>query len=193
MAKNKQTNVTYHDWLRTGLRRATLAHFVLLTGFALQTIVMDAWHILVPEIILKRWLSAAVLLGVVSVVWYMAHNRTENVTNYKRLTFILIVSDILFTAYTVYFHRGLASKYVAMFAIPITVAAILLSRSAIYMTALLSMAAYIYSTNLYFENFFNESYKTELYSEIIFYALLFLVYAMLLANVIRFGGDTDSR
>lgn len=154
---------------------------------------MDAWHILVPEIILKRWLSIAVLLGVVSVVWYMAHNRSESIANYKRLTFLLVVADILFAAYTVYYHRGLASKYVALFAIPITVAAILLSRSAIYLSALLSTAAYVFSTNLYFENYFNESYKTELYSEIIFYALLFLVYAMLMANVIRFGGDTDSR
>lgn len=185
--------MTFQDWLRTGLRRATLAHFVLLLAFAAQTIVMDAWHILVPEIVLKRWLSAAVLLAVVSAVWYLAHNRSDTIASYKRLTFLLIAADIVFAAYAVYYHRGLASKYVALFAVPIAVAAILLSRSAIYLSSLLSMAAYLYSTNLYFANHFNESYKTELYAEVVFYCAMFFALAMLLANVIRFGGDTDSR
>ena len=194
MAKNtKNQNVTFQDWLRTGLRKVTLAHFLLLAAYALQSVVMDAWDIIVPEVIMQRWLSGALLLAVVSTVWYLAHNRAETGTRLRLYTFGLVLADIAFAAYNVYTQRGVASKYVALFAIPITVAALLLSRSAVYLTALLSTAAYVGSTVLYFTWHFNEGYKTELYAEVGFFCAVFFVYAMLLTAIIRFGGDTDSR
>lgn len=152
---------------------------------------MDAWHIIVPEIVLKRWLATALLLSITAIVWYMSHNRNNDVATYKRLIFSLITADVLFAAYNVYLQRGMASKAVILFAIPIIVSAILLSRSAIYMTAIISTAAYLLSSVLYFVWHFNEGYKTELYAEIAFYAVIFLVLAGLLSVVVRFGGSTN--
>ncbi|PID32372.1 hypothetical protein CR970_00750 [Candidatus Saccharibacteria bacterium] len=192
MAKSKQT-VSFVDWLRTGLRKVALAHFVLLAAYAIQTIVLDAWDIVVPEVIMKRWLSAAALLVVASAVWYIAHNRTEPLYRLRLYTFAVVIADIIFAAYNVYIQRGVASKYVALFAIPLIVSALLLSRAALYLTAFLSTAAYVAATVLYFTHYFNEAYKTELYAEVGFYCAGFFVLAMVLGGLIRFGGDTDSR
>jgi hypothetical protein len=188
MAKSK--NITFTEWLRVSLVRVSRAHFLLLAAYAAVIIVFDAWHVLVPEIVMRRWIAGGLLLAVVAVVWYLAHNRNNDVATYKRLTFMLIMSDIVFTAFNIYLQRGMASKAVLLFTIPIAVSAILLSRAAIFATAALCAAAYVISTVMYFTLNFNEGYKTELYGEIGFYSALFFVLASILSAVVRFGGST---
>lgn len=187
----KRKSLTLSDWLRSGVKRICYGHFVLLLAFAVQTVVMDAWHVIVPEIVLKRWLASAVVLSIVAVVWYLAHNRNNDIATYKRLVFSLVASDIAFAAYNVYLQRGMAAKAVALFAVPIIVSAVLLSRSAIFATAMLSTAAYLIASVSYFVLHFNEGYKTELYAETAFYAASFFVIATLLSVVVRFGGDSS--
>lgn len=185
--------ITYSDWLSSSVKRVAIAHFLLLAAYAVQTIAWDAWHVIVPEIVLKRWIVSALLLAIAAVIWYLAHNRTNDIATYKRLTFLLIFSDILFAAYNIYIQRGMASKSVILLAIPIAIAGILLSRSALYATAALSTAAYIIATVSYFVLHFNEGYKTELYGEVGFYTAVFFVFAALLSAVVRFGGNTADR
>lgn len=187
----KKQTVTFADWLRVGIQRAGVIHFVLLIAYGVQIIVMDAWHVIVPQIVLERWIAGGLLLIAVAIVWYLAHNRNNSVATFKRLLFALVVSDIAFGAFNVYVQRGMAARAVALFAIPIAVSAILLSRAAIIATAAVCTAAYSGAAVAYFVLNFNEGYKTELYSEVAFYCFSFFVLAALLAVVVRFGGSTN--
>ena len=185
--------VDFSDWLRPSLIRIARFHYLLLGVYAVQTIVMDAWHIIVPEIVLQRWIAAALLLSITAVVWYLAHNRSNDIPTYKRLVFMLITADIFMAAFNVYIERGMASRATLLFAIPIAVSAVLLSRSAIYATAALSTAAYLTAAVSYFVLNFNEGYKTELYAVTGFYVAIFFVLAGLLSSLIKFSGQSSDR
>ncbi len=188
----KKANVTLTDWLHTGLQRATVFHFLLLLGYGAQVIIYDASKVITPDVVLKRWYALAGLLVVSSLVWYLAHNQNNDVSTYKRLTFLLIIADIAFASFNIYTQRGMASRAVLLYTIPIAVSAILLSRAAIFATALVSAAAYMTTAVAYFTYNFNEGYKAELYSEILFYSFCFLVLAGILSAIVRFGGNSSA-
>lgn len=190
MAKTKKQNVTFSDWLRVGLQRIAVIHFILLAAYAIQIIVMDAWHVIVPQIVMQRWIAASALLAVVAGIWYLAHNRNNDVATYKRLLFMLVLADIGIASFNVYIQRGMASKAVILYTLAIACVTLLLNRAALYATAALSSAAYIVSTVCYFVLHFNEGYKTELYSEVAFYCAVFFVLAGILSVAVRFGGST---
>lgn len=189
MAKKNQ-NITFSDWLRVGIQRIAVIHFVLLAAYAIQIVIMDAWHVIIPEVVMWRWIAASCMLVVVSAVWYLAHNRNNDVATFKRLLFILVAADIGLASFNVYIQRGMASKAVMLYALAIGTVALLLNRAALYATAALASAAYITSAVCYFVLHFNEGYKTELYSEVAFYCAAFFVLAGTLAVVVRFGGGT---
>lgn len=192
MSANKNKQIGYIDWLRVSLLRVSRAHFLFLAAYALIIIIFDAAKVITPHMILERWIAFALMLATVTLVWYLAHDRSASALYLKRLTFLLITAGIAMATYNVYAQRGMASRAVMLFAIPIITSAILLSRSAIFAVAAFCATAYVTAAVLYFTLHFNEGYKAELYGEVGFYIAVFFTLASLLATIIHFGGDTDS-
>jgi hypothetical protein len=79
----------------------------------------------------------------------------------------------------------MASRGVALFALPIVVSAITLSRSAIFATASLSVGAYSYAAIKYFTDNPSEGYKVELYGDVLFYSASFFILAAVLWALVR--------
>lgn len=193
MGKNAtklKPSVTLTDWLHASLQRAGVFHFILLIGYGIQVVMYDATKVLTPEAVLKRWYALAGLLVISGVVWYLAHNKNNDIATYKRLIFLLISADIAFASFNIYTQRGMASRAVILYTVPIVLSAILLSRAAIFATALFSAAAYLATAVAYFTYNFNEGYKAELYSEVLFYGFSFIVLAGILSAIVRFGGSS---
>lgn len=160
-------------------------HFALVLFFAVQTIVYHASRVITPDLLLKRWIATAALLVIATLVWYCAKNKVSSLGGFKALIYVLILADIAFASFNVYTQRGYASKSVVLFVIPIFIAASLVSRSALYATALLSVAAYSTTAVMYFVLNFNEGYLAELYGEIAFYSAIYLALAALLWTLVR--------
>lgn len=173
------------NWLQTNVLKVSYAHFLLVIALAAQNIAFHSGNLLAPELILNRWVAAAGLLVVTSVVWYLAHFKVGGLTLSKVLVFVIILADIAAISYNVYATRGMASLGVALYAIPIAVSAILYSRSALFMTATVCAAAYTTTSVTYFTVFFNEGYKVQLYGETLFYSAAFFLQAALLWILIR--------
>ncbi len=187
MAKNsKIKKITISDWLQTGLIRLARIHFVFIGVYALYIIISDGTHLITPQLVLQRWTMNVILLAGTVIIWYLARNRTTNGTYYRVLIYILIMLDIAMAGFNIYTQRGMASRAVMLFALPITVSAILLSRTAIYMTATLCAAAYSLAAVRYFVVNFNEGYKAELYTEVGFYCGCFFLLAAVLTVLVRF-------
>lgn len=171
--------------LRTGIVRLARTHFLIATLIVAQIMVYDAWQLIDPSTVLKRWIIAATLLVVSSAVWYMARGRTGELDLYKKLVFVLVVADIFVASVMVYFQRGMASRAVFLYAAPIIVSSILTTRSAIFTATALSIAAYTTATISYFVLNFNEGYKIELYGEVGFYSVFMLLLAELMWSIVR--------
>lgn len=178
--KNKQVH-----WLRHGVIKTSQIHLLLILAYALQIVAYDASKLITPDVLLKRWFAAAALTGICVAVWYLARSQATSLNNYKILAWLIILSDIAFAAFNVYTQRGMSSRAVLLFFIPIIVSTILLSRVALFSTAFLCIAAYTTAAIAYFVNYFNEGYKIELYGEIIFYSTTFVVAAALLWTALK--------
>lgn len=181
----KQTNVKKTNWLRPRVLSIARIHFVFVFSYFSQILIFSAWNVITPTVIMHRWFMAAALLTVNIFVWYIAKNKVTSTVTYKKLIFLLVFADISMASFNVYAQRGMASKAVALYAIPIVVSAILASRSALIATALLCIIAYTTTTVSYFVLNFNEGYKVELYTEIAFYSVSFIILALLLWAVVR--------
>ena len=175
--------ITAH--LRSRLRRITTIHFGLAMIVAVQLIIYDTGKLIPPEVVLRRWIVLALQVIVITSVWYLARNRDDKSDTIKKLIMAIIVSDIAFASFMVYTQRGMASRAVILYVIPIIVSASLTRRSAIIATSVLSLAAYISTAMAYFVLNFNEGYKLELYGEVGFYSALFVLIASLLWTVSR--------
>ncbi len=182
MSKKSTTKLS---WLHANVVRLARVHFVYVAVFAAQTIIYDSWHLVAPLAVMNRWIVSALLLIITSVVWYLAKNSVRSTSGLKTLVGWLVLTDIAVASFNIYTQRGMASRAVALYAIPIIVSATLLSRAALFATAALSAAAYIATAVSYFVLNFNEGYKIELYGEVGFYAVMFFVFAALLWVVIR--------
>lgn len=167
-------------WLKNGLVRVAKIQLILAVVYMAQIIAFDSAKLITPEVVLQRWVAVAALASIAVSIWYVARSKATSLNHYKLLTWGLIVSNIAFAAFNVYTQRGMASRSVALFFIPIIISAILLSRSALFATATLCAAVYTTTAVAYFVNYFNEGYKIELYGEILFYSSLFFVTALLL-------------
>lgn len=176
------------DQLYTQVVRLARIHFCLILAFAATIVVYHASNLVPPENILQRWQRAALMLVITTLVWYFARIKKDGPAFQKGLVFALVLMDIGFASFLVYAERGMASLAVALYAIPITVSALLLSRNAVLATASLCTAAYGLVTVKYFVDFFNEGYKVQLYSTIGFYGAVFFVLAFLLTTIIRKKG-----
>jgi hypothetical protein len=180
-----KTNSEKQSWLRTNVVRLTRVHFLFVALFAVQTIIYDAWNLIAPNAVLNRWILAASLLIITTASWYLAKNRIKSTGAYKALVFIIILADIAAASFNIYTQRGMASRAVMLYTIPILVSATLLSRAALFATAALCVAAYTSTAIAYFVLNFNEGYKIELYGEVGFYSAIFFILAGLLWIVIR--------
>lgn len=185
MPKKKQ--ITFTDWLQTGLIRICRVHFVFVAAYAAYTIAADATHLITPEFVLQRWSINATLLVGIGIVWYLARNNVKHSNYYRLLIYGVILLDIMMATFNVYTQRGMAARAVMLYSIPIVVSSLLLSRKALFFTAALCTAAYSLAAVKYFVDFFNEGYKAELYIEVGFYCAVFFVVAAVLSIVIRFN------
>lgn len=168
-----------------GLLGICKVHFVLVILLVVQIIVYDASKLIPPEVVLDRWVVTAMLLAITGSIWYFAKSQNANLLFYKTFLITFIASDIGLASFLVYGTRGFASNAVFLYIIPIIIAGLLLSRSALFATAILCIAAYSLTAISYFVNNFNEGYKVELYGEVGFYSALFLIVAGLLAAILH--------
>lgn len=169
--------------LKTGLLKMTRVHFFLVAALAVQIIIFDAWQLITPEVVLWRWMAAGALLVGVTAVWYFAHGSRPEAF-YRRLLFLLIMIDIGVASFAIYNQRGMASRAIVLYAVPLIVATVARNRTAVFATGVLCIGAYVLATVSYFVRHFNEGYKIELYGEVGFYCAVFLVLAGLLAAAI---------
>ncbi len=142
--------------------------------------IYDAWQLIAPTAVLQRWVAILSLLAAVTAIWYLAHGNRDN-SYARRLVFYLALSDIAFASFAVYNQRGMASRAVALFVLPILVITSLRNRAAILAMSIFCSAAYIGAAVSYFVFHFNEGYKIELYGEVGFYCLVFITIGALLA------------
>jgi hypothetical protein len=170
---------------RKGLVGICKVHFALVLLFVIQIILYDASRLITPEAVLDRWVVAAMLLAITGSIWYFAKSQNGNLIFYKSFLITLIGSDIVMASFYVYDTRGMASRAVFLYIIPIVIAGLLLSRAALFATAILCIAAYSLTAIAYFTLNFNEGYKVELYGEVGFYSAMFLIVAGLLATILH--------
>lgn len=181
----KQTNKTRVSWLRTNTVRVSRIHFIYVLLFAVQILVYDAWNLIAPEAVKQRWYVTGAMLVITTTVWFLAHNQIRSSNVYRALIAILLLQDIAVASFFVYSQRGMASRAVMLYAVPIIISAVLKNSRAVFATAAFCIAAYVSTTVKYFVDNFNEGYKIELYGEVSFYCVTFILLALLLSVIIR--------
>lgn len=180
----KTLNKREHSNSRSNLIRIAKLHMALATVLAVQIIIYDAGKLITPEAVLKRWIFTGVLAFSAVVVWYLARlNDTRTVI--RNLVWYLIAVDIIFASFSVYTQRGMASRAVLLFILPILVSSVLHRWGVIFLTAVLSVITYIVTAVAYFVLNFNEGYKLELYGEILFYSAVMLIIARIIWTLVR--------
>lgn len=180
MAKTQKTTT---DWLQPLILKVAKLHLALVVMYAGFTIAYDAWNLTPAPLVLQRWTVFGIMAGISTVVWYFARATKQSHSFYKLLVLTLILMDIGLAAFSIYTERGMSSRGVMLFSLPIATSAILLSRGAIFATASLSAATYIVSAVRYFYIHPYEGYKVELYGVVGFYCLVFFILAGILATV----------
>lgn len=159
-------------------------HYFFIAAYIGTIIIFDMWNLIPRDAVGRRWQAAGLLLIVNTVVWYIAKLKQKKSGVYQLLMTALILADVIFVALNVYWERGMASNSVAMFAIPLILAASLRNRSALISTASLCVAAYSIAAVSYFFDYYGEGYRVELYGTVgLFSALFFIIAGLLLAIV----------
>jgi hypothetical protein len=174
-----------NNWLQTTAVRITRIHFLYIAAFFLSVIVFDSWNLYTHDVISQLWTAGGVLLVVNALLWLVARLKFSNYWYYVAVISILIVADIAFASFITYIQRGLYSKAVFLYAIPIVVSATMRSRS--FLLATTTLAAAVYSTVCvhYFYAHYGLAYRVELWGTIGFYSAMLFVLALLLMIIIR--------
>lgn len=163
----------------------------MLIGLYVAIIVIyDAFALITPDTLLWRWGAIMGLLVVVATVWYAAR-AARSAAYYSWLLYAYIIAGIAFAAFNVYIQRGMASKAVILFVLPILYSAVFLRKSSLLFTATVSVAAYVLASMWYAVNNPSEGYKVELYGEIAFYSAILFIVAFLLWVIL--GAKKTSR
>ncbi len=171
--------------LQAGALGVTRVRFAFVALLVAVTIAADAWRLIAPGAVLERWTLAGTVLAVNAVLWYASRAQKRSAFYYRILVYLQIALDICIATFLVYIERGIASKAVLLYMLPIATSAVLLSRSALYATA--TVCAAIYGLTAVRYQFLNpgESYKIELYATVAFYGMLLLVIAAILRVALR--------
>ena len=179
--KSKKSN----DWLQTAAVRVTRIHFLYILVYILATIVFDSWNLYTHEAVGQLWTAAGVLLVVNTIIWFLARQNYANKSLYVFNVLALILADIAFAAFNVYWQHGLASKSVMLFTVLIVTAAVLRSRSLLLGTTTLCAAVYsTVSVRYFFENY-GLSYRVELWGTIGLYSAIFFILALILMVLVK--------
>lgn len=171
------------------LLRITRVHFFYILAYMMSIIIFDSWNLITHEAVAQRWTAAGSLLIVNSIIWYICRSKLNNPGLYKLLLITLIVCDILFAAINVYWQRGMASKSVLLFVMPVIAAGLSRSRSLTLVTAMISSAVYSIACVRYFFDNYGQGYRVELYGEILFYSAFLLVIAFMMMIGFRKAAD----
>lgn len=167
------------------LIRVCRAHMMLIGLIILQIIIFDSTKLITPDIVLLRWQATAIYAMNVVWIWYLARRHSTSARRLNQLLWWLIAADIALVSFQIYIQRGMASRSVALYAIPLISSSLFATRRAIFATAGLIAAAYTTTTVSYFVLNFNEGYKAELYAESGYYAAVALVMASMLWVIVR--------
>ena len=189
--KTKDSKLSYAQWLRQSAIRVARVHFVLIGVYVATVIAYDAFNLITEDALLARWTMASILLVASAIFWYLTRIDGKASGYYGWIIYGFIMLDMALASFSVYTQRGMASKSVFLYVIPIVIAALLLRRAALYMVATISVAAYSLTAIWYSVNNPSEGYKIELYGEVGFYSALLFVVAALLWGVIR-SKNSDS-
>ena len=176
---------TKNHWLQVAAVRVTRIHFIYILAYILATIVFDSWNLYTHEAVAQLWTAAGVLLGLNTILWFLARQNYTNQSLYVFNVIALILADIAFAAYNVYWQQGLASKSVLLFTVPIVTAAVLRSRSILFATTALCAATYSTISVRYFFDNYGLSYRVELWGTIGLYSAVFFVLALLLMVLVK--------
>ena len=190
MAK-KTTQLTMQQWLQQSAVRVGRAYFYLSVLYVAIIIMYDAFKLITPDVLLERWTMASILLAVTGILWFLSRTENKGSTFYSALIYGYVGLGIALASFSVFTQRGVASRAVALYVIPLIVSAFVLRRAAIFTTAVLSVAAYSLSAIRYAALNPSEGYKAQLYGEVGFYSALFFIVALLLWGVVR-SKSTDS-
>lgn len=185
MAIDMAQKQTLTNWLQISSLRLTRVRFVLLAIFVVNTIADDAWHLIPSMTAMDRWVAIGAVGFVNTVLWYASRNNVKSEMYYKTLIYIQVLLDILVVSLLIFSQRGIASRAVMLYTLPLIGSAVLLTRSAIYATAALCVSAYTIAIMRYQYLHPSEGYKIELYGELFFYGAAFFIVAALLQILIR--------
>ena len=172
------------NWLQTTAVRVTRVHFFYVAAFILVTIIFDTWNLYTHQAVSQLWTAAGILLIVNIIIWYFSRTNFSNKSVYLGLIWALIVADIIFASYNVSWQRGIASKSVFLFTIPIIMAATLRSRTNLFAVTAICAAAYSTTSVRYFFQNYGQAYRIELWGTVGFYSALFFILALLLMIII---------
>jgi hypothetical protein len=182
MAK-KSTSAS--GWLQTTAVRLTRIHFIYVLCYLVSIVIYDASNLYTHQAIGQLWTAGGILLALNVVLWFAARLKVSNYWIYVGIVLTLIIADIAFASYIVYWQRGLYSKAVMLYTVPIIAAAAVRSRSILLGTTALSAAAYSVVSVRYFFDHYGLGYRVELWANVAFFSGMMFVLALLLMVVIR--------
>jgi hypothetical protein len=173
------------DWLQTTAVRLTRVHFVYVAFYLLSVVIFDTWNLYTHEATSQLWTAGGVLLGIVALLWFCARLKFSNYWIYIAIIMALIVADIVFASYLVWWQRGLYSKAIMLYTVPIITAASTRSRSILLTTTTVSAAAYSTVSVRYFFQNYGMGYRVELWGTVGFFSAMLFVLALLLMVIIQ--------
>lgn len=183
-------NKKFASKLQNSLISLVRVHLLYVLVFVGAIIVFDAWNVITPDVVIERWAIAGMMAVATAIVWYASRQKSSPLY-YQLLTILLIVVDLYVATYSVGAQRGIASKSVLLYVIPIMVAGVLLSRAAVYATATIAAALYSFTAVSYFYENPGQAYKAELYGEVVFYVALLYVVASLVWVIVSHANVND--
>jgi hypothetical protein len=175
----------YETALRGRILHAIHWQFVLLIAYAASIIAFDSWNLITHEVVAKRWTYAGVMAILTVITWFILKKYAKSKNSINALTYLLITANIFFSTINVYTQRGMASKAVMLYVIPLLIASKTSSKITLWATAGLSICAYTIASVRYFHLFYGEGYRIELYGEVGFYSALILIIAGILSPAIK--------
>lgn len=162
------------------LLRISRVHFFYAIAYGVTIVIFDSWNLISHQSVIQRWEAVSILLVINALVWYACRLKLKNDFYYKLLTLILLLADIVFAASNVFWQRGVASKAVMLFAVPIICAGLARSRSLLMLITSISAVAYSLVAVTYFNQNYGQGYRVELYGEVFFYSAMFFIMAFLM-------------
>lgn len=185
MKRTKNNQNLEDQQLKQRVLKAVNWHFPFVAAYGLSIIIFDSWNLITHEVVAQRWTYGGLLAALVCIIWFIIKRYANSPALITLLAYLLVIADIAFAAINVYTQRGMASKAVMLFVIPLLLASKLRERSTILVTAGLSVIAYTIVAVRYFHLHYGEGFRVELYGEVFFYSALIIIIAGILLPVRR--------